>query len=287
MDTEEKKSNSKPIIIVLILALLGAGGYAYYSFTASEEIEKEKFSMIEKLTKSRDSISLVLNDNSSIKNELLVEQQKITNLIDDLNSSKATIEELNKYKAEVVKLRKQVAVLKNDKMELVQKYEALKNKQDSTVIALEKTSKDVDELKEKNIDMSLMVKKSSRVAFASLKTEPQYKTTSGESKPNNSASKANYLSVEFMIIGNKLTKPIEKKYCVQIIDPKNNVIGNKLSEKFGPMILDYSYSANFNFEETNLEVKSGIALKNPEKGTYFVNIFDREVLVLKSSFTLK
>ncbi len=287
MNTEEKKSKSKLVIILLILALLGAGGYAYYSSTATEEMEKEKLSMIEKLTKSRDSISTVLNDNSSIKNELLVEQQKITNLIDDLNSSKATIEELNKYKVEVIKLRKQVSILKNDKMKLVQKYEALKNKQDSTEIALEKTIKNVDELKEKNIDMGLMVKKSSRVAFASLKTEPQYKSTSGESKLNYSAGKANYLALEFMIIGNKLTKPIEKKYYVQIIDPKNNVIGNKLSEKFGPMILDYSYYANFNFEESNLDVKSGIALKNPEKGVYFVNIFDREILVLKSSFTLK
>ncbi len=287
MDTEEKKSNSKPIIILLFIALLGAGGYAYYSFTATEEMEKQKLTMIDQLTKSRDSISLVLNDNSSIKSELLIEQQKITNLIDDLNSSKATIEELNKYKEEVIKLRKQVAVLKSDKMELVQKYEALKNKQDSTVIVLENTNKDKDDLKKQTIEMGLMVKKSSRVAFASLKVEPQFKSGTSEGKLNNSASKVNYLYVEFMIIGNKLTKPIDKKYCVQIIDPKNNVIGNKLSEKFGPMILDYSYSSSFSFEESNLEVKSGIAIKNAEKGTYYVNIFDREILVLKSSFNLK
>ena len=53
------------------------------------------------------------------------------------------------------------------------------------------------------------------------------------------------------------------------------------------MILDYSYSAKFSYVDTNLDVSSGIEMSKAEKGNYFVNVFDKEQLVLKSSFTLK
>ena len=99
--------------------------------------------------------------------------------------------------------------------------------------------------------------------------------------------KVNFLRLNFVIIGNKQTIPVEKEYYVQVIDPKNNIIGNKLSKKFGPMILDYSYSSKFNYVDSNLEVASGMDMSKAEKGNYFVNVFDKEQLVLKSSFTLK
>ena len=90
-----------------------------------------------------------------------------------------------------------------------------------------------------------------------------------------------------MIIGNKLTSAVDKVYYVQIIDPKNNIMGNKLSKKFGPMILDYSYADTFKYVDANLDVTSGIALDKLEKGNYYVNVFDNEKLVLKSNFILR
>lgn len=288
---ESNKKPSNKLIIALLVIIAGISGFSYYIYNQSAETESklkaEKSIMIEKLTKSKDSIALVINDNTSIKSELLVQQQKITNLIDELNASKSTLEELNQYKQEVAKLRKQVAVLQNDKMELVQKYEALKNKQDSTLVVLESTTKNKDRLEELTVDMNKMVKKSSRVTFASLKTETVIKSKSGVSTVSDNASKVNFVKLNFVIIGNIQTIPIEKEYFVQIIDPKNNVIGNKLSKKFGPMVLDYSYSSKFNYVDSNLDVSSGIELSKLEKGNYFVNVFDKDQLALKSSFVLK
>jgi hypothetical protein len=287
--TDKKPSNKLTIALFLIIA--GISGFSYYMYMQSAETESklnaEKAVMIEKLTKSKDSISLVINDNTSIKSELLVQQQKISNLIDELKVSKSSLEELNQYKVEVARLRKQVVVLQNDKMELVQKYEALKNKQDSTLVVLESTTKSKNQLEELTVDMNRMVKKSARVTFASLKTETISKSKSGGASFTDSSSKVNFIRLNFVAIGNKQTIPVEKEYYVQIIDPKNNVIGNKLSKKFGPMILDYSYSAKFSYVDTNLDVSSGIEMSKAEKGNYFVNVFDKEQLVLKSSFTLK
>lgn len=287
--TDNKPSNK--LYVILIAAILGISGFSYYMYMQYQETENilnaEKAVMIDKLTKSKDSISLVINDNTSIKSELLVQQQKIANLIDELKVSKSSLEELNQYKTEVAKLRKQVAVLQNDKMELVQKYEALKNKQDSTLVVLESTTKNKDRLEELTVDMNKLVKKSAKVAYAALKTETVIKSKSGGSSSTDNAGKVNFLRLNFVIIGNKQTIPVEKEYFVQVIDPKNNVIGNKLSKKFGPMILDYSYAAKFNYVDSNLEVSSGMDMSKAEKGNYFVNIFDKEQLVLKSNFVLK
>lgn len=287
--TDNKPSNK--LYVILIAAILGISGFSYYMYMQYQETENilnaEKAVMIDKLTKSKDSISLVINDNTSIKSELLVQQQKIANLIDELKVSKSSLEELNQYKTEVAKLRKQVAVLQNDKMELVQKYEALKNKQDSTLVVLESTTKNKDRLEELTVDMNKLVKKSAKVAYAALKTETVIKSKSGGSSSTDNAGKVNFLKLNFVIIGNKQTIPVEKEYFVQVIDPKNNVIGNKLSKKFGPMILDYSYAAKFNYVDSNLEVSSGMDMSKAEKGNYFVNIFDKEQLVLKSNFVLK
>ena len=290
MEPTNKKPSNK-LKIALFAIILGISGFSYYIYNESAETENklnaEKAVMIDKLTKSKDSIALVINDNTSIKSELLVQQQKISNLIDELKVSKSSLEELNQYKVEVARLRKQVAVLQNDKMELVQKYEALKNKQDSTLVVLESTTKSKNKLEELTVDMNRMVKKSSKVNFASLKTETISKSKSGGANYTDNSNKVNFLRLSFVVIGNKQTIPVEKEYFVQVIDPKNNVIGNKLSKKFGPMILDYSYSAKFSYVDTNLDITSGLDVVKAEKGNYFVNVFDKDQLVLKSSFTLK
>jgi hypothetical protein len=285
--SENKKSINKTAIAILTIALIGISYFAYKIYMDSVILKSEKTSMIANLTKSRDSISLVINENSSIKNELLVEQQKITNLIDDLNKSNTTIAELNQYKTEVIKLRKQVSVLKNDKMLLVEKYEALKNKQDSTVSVLENAVKSNTKLEELNTDMNRMVKKSSRVMFAQIKTETLIRSKTGSAVLNDNYKKVNFFRLSFVIVGNKLTTPIEKEYYVQVINPSNNVIGNKFSKKFGPMVLDYSYASSFKYVDANLDVTTGMDLTNSEKGTYLVNVFDKDQLVLKSSFNLK
>ena len=161
MDNKTKKKNITTILLsIMIVGLLG-GFYLYKSNSdgIASQLKADKDLMLSNLNKSKDSLSVVINENSSIKEELLVEQQKITNLIEDLKNSNETIEELNKFKIEVVKLRKQVAVLKNDKMELVKKYEALKNTQDSTVSVLNSTIESKEKIEASNIDLNRMVKK--------------------------------------------------------------------------------------------------------------------------------
>ena len=56
---------------------------------------------------------------------------------------------------------------------------------------------------------------------------------------------------------------------------------------FGSQSLTYSFTTTVKYENKTVEVSQDLPGKNFEKGTYFVNVFDKTELVSKSSFTLK
>jgi hypothetical protein len=268
------------------------GGYSVYLYNSNTKLNTEKSALINNLIKSRDSISTVINENSSIKEELQVEQQKITNLIDELNESKTTIEELNKYKVEVVKLRKQVAMLKNDKMELVQKYEALKNKQDSTLTVLENNKyRGTSSQREISTNYThagnIKSSKSKEVIFANLTVETfTANKTLTKMNPTSKSDAVNFCKLKFLIRGNTAVDNSKGKYYVQIIDPNGDVIGKRLSHKFGSIVLDYSYDEDFSYNGENLEETSGLPLSDLMKGNYTIYLFKNDKIALKSGFTL-
>ncbi|WP_309609029.1 hypothetical protein [Flavobacterium sp.] len=290
MNINNKKPAFKITALVLAILLTVTVAYSvlsYINFSKNEELlNKEKQLMISNLTKSKDSLDVVINENSSIKSELMVEQQKISNLIDEVNQSKISLVELEKFKKEVKSLKIQIGILKKDKLELVQKYESLKMKQDSTAYVLQTAVEKNEKLMEVASDMNKIIKKSSKVSLVSLKTQTLKQGRSG-SIITDKASKVNILKISFTVLGNKLTSACEKDYYVQIIDGNNNVIGDKLSKKFGSMVLDYSYASKFKYENENLEVSSDLELENLPKGNYIVSVFDKDKLALKTSFVLR
>ena len=95
------------------------------------------------------------------------------------------------------------------------------------------------------------------------------------------------MKVSFTIAENSIAKSGDKTYFVQVIDSKSNVLGDKKTETFGEKSLTYSFTTNVKYENRTVQVSQDLPGKNFEKGTYFVNIFDKNELVSKTSFTLK
>ena len=165
--------------------------------------------------------------------------------------------------------------------------EFLKVQRDSTILVLSNSKKYNDTLVAMNENLNLVIKKGSKISIVNLKTATLKQSKSGKLESTDKASKVNILQITFMIIGNKISKPCEKEYFVQIIDSKNNIVGEKQTKKFGSMILDYSYSSPVKFKNESLEVSAELALEDVEKGTYFVNVFDRGELASKTTFALR
>jgi hypothetical protein len=282
---ELKTTLKKNTLIKLSFVFLVVGGLSVFAFKAQNDkakLQLEKIALIKTLQKTKDSLETTITENIAVKSELLVEKQKIDNLIYAVNTANVNVEQLTKYKEQLTKLQKQVVFLKNENMHLAKEYQALKSHNDSTEVVLQSSLKNKAELEEKNVNIASMVKRSSKLVYANLKAFPQ----SG-AFPTVKASKVNMIKINFVVLENRLSTTKKKEYFVQIIDQKDNVIGQKLSKKFGPMILDYSFSSSFDYDNEFVEVNSGISTSNLEKGEYIVNIFDQDQLVLKSKFELE
>ena len=89
------------------------------------------------------------------------------------------------------------------------------------------------------------------------------------------------------IAGNQIAKSGDKTYYVQVIDSKNNVLGEKKTISFDDMSLTYSFTSAVKYENKTVQVSENLPGKDFQKGTYFINVFDKGDLVSKSSFELK
>jgi hypothetical protein len=95
------------------------------------------------------------------------------------------------------------------------------------------------------------------------------------------------LKISFTIAANEVAPKGNKMYYVQIIDSKNNVVGEKKTEVFGDYTLTYSFVTNAVYENKTMDVSETLSGKDFEKGLYHVNVFDKDQLVGSTTFTLK
>jgi len=205
--------------------------------------------------------------------------------------------QLEKSNGDVASLRKfkdQYNVLQTKMQGLMQEVEVLKKENqslttnlDSTKVVLEASKNYTQTLVGQNEELSKTVEKGSKLSVLNLKTAAFKQRNSGKQVETDKASRTDILKVNFTIAENNIAKSGDKTYYVQIIDSKNNVLGDKASTTFEDKSLTYSFTTNVKYENKTVNVSQDLPGKDFEKGTYFVNVFDKAELVSKSSFTLR
>jgi hypothetical protein len=158
---------------------------------------------------------------------------------------------------------------------------------DSTIVVLGESKKFNEVLVGQNEELAKTVEKGSKLSVLNLKTAAFKVRSSGKEIATDKASSADILKISFTIAENSIAKSGDKKYYVQVIDSKSNVIGEKQTESFGDKTLTYSFAANVKYENKTVDVTQNLPSDKLEKGSYFVNVFDKGELVSKSSFSLK
>ena len=76
-------------------------------------------------------------------------------------------------------------------------------------------------------------------------------------------------------------------YIIKVFGINNNVIGLRKTKKFGKSDLTYSAIYPLTFKNETVETTTNIDLIDAEKGTYYVNIFDNDKIMSKSTFVLR
>lgn len=291
MEKEQNNSSLKAIIAVLAVLLVGSLVYIF-KLSSDKEVVKteltttisEKESVMKDLQTLKTTYDAAIAENTTMSEELIQERDKIVALMDELNQSKGDV---SKYKTQLSALQNKMKALMTENEGLKLANERVTAQRDSTVVVLGESKKFNEVLVGQNEDLSKTVEKGSKLTVLNTKTAAYKLRSSGKQIETERASRADILKISFTIAENQIAKSGDKTYYVQVIDSKNNVLGDKQTEAFGDKTLTYSFATTVTYQNKTVDVSEDLPGKKFEKGSYYINIFDKGELVSKTSFTLK
>ncbi len=291
MENQRNNSNLKAIIVILAFLLVGSLAYMYKMSSDAKATQSilvdEKAGVMKELGELKATYDKAIAENTSMSDELIAEREKVVRLMADLEKSKGDARSLQKYKSQYLKLQNDMKGLMAQVEELKTQNVKLTTQRDSTITVLDSSRRYNQVLVGQNEELSKTIEIGSKLSVMNLKTSAYKMRSSGKQIATDKASRADILKVNFTIAENKIAKSGDKTYYVQVIDSRNNVLGEKKTASFGDQSLTYSFPVNVQYENKTVQVSEDLPGKNFEKGTYFVNVFDGNELVSKSSFVLR
>lgn len=274
----------KIIIILLTTSLLGSFFYIYKMSDRSKSmiisLREQKMEVLTNLEKSQAILNKTLTTNHSLSQKLQSEKARVKKLIADLKNKDVTEKTIVVYKKSANEVDGRIQLLNTE-------IEDYKRKIDSARIALKNEKTKTDTLAKVNKKLTTKLTTAEKLYYYNLQTSPLKVKSSGKNIETEKARRVDLIKISFMIAENELVKSIKKELYIQIIDPKNNVVGSKKTEKFGKDILTYSAYTSLKYLSKTVKVDQEIPVTDLVEGTYFVNVFDKSKLVLKASFVLE
>lgn len=292
MENQSNNTNLKVIIGILAFLLVASLAYMYKMSSDAKDTQTtlvdEKSKVMSELEALKVSYDKAIAENTSMSDELIAEREKVVKLMADVEKSRGDVASMKKYK-------NQFFALQNTNKDLLTQVEDLKKQntkltveRDSTVVVLGESKKYNEVLIGQNEELSKTVEKGSKLSVLNLKTSAYKQRSSGKQIATDKASRADVLKVNFTIAENSIAKSGDRTYYVQIIDSRNNVLGDKQTINFGEQSLTYSFTKVVPYENKSVDVTEDLTGKDFSKGTYFVNIFDdKGEGISKSSFILR
>lgn len=293
----ENNKSSMGLKVALGIAVVLFLGMAFYSMNLYQESNKVQQDLTEEKQKVMDELSLMasqydeaIGENEVANQNLIEARARIQGLIDSLKISETNVKSLWRYKQKYVSLQKEMDVLlaQNDSLKVRNAY--LATSLDSTRVRLEERTMFNDSLLIQNTALAEVVSNAAVLSAVDLKASGVIVRTSGKVIPTERAGRSDKIRVCFIVAKNKLVQAGDQELYIQVIDPKNNIIGLNEQVQFDEVTLNYSVISKFNYENANLNVCEFIAPRGDEdfdKGRYIVNVFNEKDLVSTSEFTLK
>lgn len=293
MSNQQNNSNSglKIIIGVLAILLIVSLFYIYKITSDATQVQTElattmteKESVMKDLQDLKTAYDVAIAENTSMSDELIQERDKVVKLMNDVSKSKG---DASKYRTQYQKLESNLKVLMAENESLKKQNTTLTLQRDSTVVVLGESKKYNEVLVGQNEELSKTVEKGAKLSVLNMQTAAYKIKSSGKQVATDKAGRVDVLKISFTIAENQIAKSGDKEYYVQVIDSKNNVLGDKQTINFDQKTLTYSFISKVKYENKTVNVSEDLPGKDFAKGTYFVNVFDKSELVSKTSFTLK
>ena len=294
MTTQSSNNNRAKILIgLLVVLLVSLAGYTYTLIQQNKEtvlfLEADKAEVQKELEAIVVSYNEILQDNELKDKELIAARDRIVVLLDSVKNYKANLSIINRYKA-------QVKGLKNERTQLFKRADSLlivtqrlAIEKDSTTAVLNKTIKVVDSVTTANTQLFNSLEKGALIGITNLDATAIIVRRGGKIKQTKRASRADKIRVCYTIAPNTLAQAGDRVLYVQVINPDNNIIGDKSNITFGQDLLTYSKSEIVFYENKALDVCAIVGTTGQDvlKGLYTINIFDAQRQIGSTTLMLK
>jgi len=293
MDTENNSTKFKVLIGVLSVLLIGLAVYTVSLYNDSKNtvtgLEEQKADIEQELESLIANYDEVIQDNELKDKDLLAARERIEVLLDSVKGAEANVALIGRYKAEIGRLKNERKLLFRRADSLMFANERLAMERDSTTDVLEKTYQVVDSVNLSNTAMAETIKKGSTVNATDLRGDAVIVRSSGKIVDTRRASRADKVRTCFTLASNSIAEKGDKLLFVQVINPKNNLLGDKETMTFNDSVLNYSASTRVFYENEELDVCILVNAAEDDliEGRYVINVFDGARMVATSSMELK
>jgi hypothetical protein len=290
--SNSKGTGLKIALGLLVVLFLGTGFYTSKLYNEKKENEasltREKQQVMADLSTMAKQYDVAIADNE-VSNERLEDARgRIQGLMDSLKISQNSVSSLWRYKKKFMALQDEMTVLmtENDKLKVENSF--LASSLDSTNVQLAERTVFTDSLLVQNSQLVEVVENAAVLQTTDLKAVGVIERSSGKLIPTERAGRSDKIKVCYTVAKNRLVGAGDKELYVQVLDPKNNVLGSNEQIQFGDTVLNYSLISKFNYENRNLNICEFVAPNDDfEKGRYIVNVFNNKELISSSEFTLR
>lgn len=294
MTTQSSNNNRAKILIgLLVVLLVSLAGYTYTLIQQNKEtvlfLEADKAEVQKELEALVVSYNEILQDNKLKDKDLIAARDRVIVLLDSVKDYKANLSIISRYKAQVRGLKNERAQLFKRADSLLVVTQRLAIEKDSTTAVLIKTIKVVDSVTTANTQLFNSLEKGALIGISNLDATAIIVRKGGKIKETKRASRADKIRVCYTIAPNTLAQAGDRVLYVQVINPDNNIIGDKSNITFGQDLLTYSKSESVFYENQALDVCAIVGSTGQDvlKGLYTINIFDAQRQIGSTTLMLK
>lgn len=291
---EAAKSNNKNIVIALAVILVALVIYLVYSNQQhkelTNEIEQEKVEVGVQLDSMIVKYEDAISENTSMRQELEFERDRIMVLRDSLRETKAT------DFATISRLRRRIAQLEETNRKLFRLNDSLtgKNRElsrdlDLATTKIEQEVARVDTLTQENIDLSAKVEIGQMLKIKAAKVLAMRQKNNGKFVETKRSRYTDAFRVNFTIDANAIAEKGEKQVYVQLVDAEGTVVVSKGQIQMPASLVSYSDNTSVDYMNQEVDVISLIEVdrKKISKGVYTANVYIEDYFVSAAKITLK
>lgn len=295
MSTENENNSGKFKILIGVLSvlLIALAVYTVTLFNDSKNtvsnLEMQKADIEQELEGLIANYDEVIKDNELKDKDLFAARERITVLLDSVKDAKANIGLIERYKSEVGRLKQERSMLFKRADSLIAANKRLLIERDSTSTELQNTRMVVDSVSQENMNMNETIKKGSVVKATDLRGEAVIIRNNGKVVDTKRSSRADKIRACFTMAPNSIARKGDRILYVQVINPKEKMMGDNTVKQFEDKNLNYSASTNVFYEGDELDVCILVNSLDIDliEGRYTINLFDGPDQIATTTMELK